>query len=388
MTNEDKGLALLPNGFMDLLPPHAEAEAGSIHTLMQKFMSFGYERIKPPLLEFEDSLLAPGPGERLSSDTFRLMDPVSHRMLGVRSDITPQIARIAASRLGGEPRPLRLTYANDVLRIQGNQLRTERQFCQVGCELIGDGSGVHGAIEICVLSILGLKALGIKDITIDLTIPNFVSRLLAGVRDGDTCLVIQKAVAQRDRDALAKIEIPQARKIVLSMEASGAYERALEILSDIKLDAEITQDIVDLADICKGIKNALADLSIDDVSMTIDVLEQVGFEYHKAMGFTLFSKNVHGELGRGGCYDVRFGQKGAGETAKGFTLYMDTIRKACNIPAEKKKVSVSLGEDWSVIDALQKQGWIVVRCGNDGLSSPCTHKYENGTIIEVNKQGA
>lgn len=388
MTNEDKGLALLPNGFMDLLPPHAEGEASSIHTLMQKFMSFGYERIKPPLLEFEDSLLAPGPGERLASDTFRLMDPVSHRMLGVRSDITPQIARIAASRLGAEPRPLRLTYANDVLRIRGNQLRTERQFCQVGCELIGNGGGVQGAVEICVLSILGLKALGIQDITIDLTIPNFVSRILAGIQDGDVSLVVQKAVAQRDRDALAKVKSPQAQKIIQAMEASGAYEKALDILSEIKLDSETARDIVDLADICKGIKNVLADLGIEDVSMTIDVLEQVGFEYHKAMGFTLFSKNIHGELGRGGCYDVRFGQNGKGETAQGFTLYMDTIRKACVSQKEKKKISVSLGEAWSVIDSLQKQGWIVVRSGNEGISSACTHKYENGTIVEVKKKGA
>jgi hypothetical protein len=93
----------------------------------------GYQRVKPPLVEFEETLFA-GAGASMATSTFRMMDPVSHRMIGVRADMTPQIARIAATRLGGAPRPLRLSYAGQVLRVRGSEIRPERQIGQVGAD--------------------------------------------------------------------------------------------------------------------------------------------------------------------------------------------------------------------------------------------------------------
>ena len=90
--------ALLPAGLRDLLPPDAETEAGSVEALMEVFAAHGYQRVKPPLLEFEDSLLA-GSGAAVAEQTFRLMDPDSQRMMGLRADTTPQVARIATTRL-------------------------------------------------------------------------------------------------------------------------------------------------------------------------------------------------------------------------------------------------------------------------------------------------
>src|SRR5690606_15769726 len=107
-----------------------------VERVMACFASHGYERVKPPLIEFEEGLLA-GPGAALAAGTFRLMDPVSQRMMGVRADMTLQVARIAATRLKNQARPLRLSYAGQVLRVSGTQLRPERQFGQAGIELIG-----------------------------------------------------------------------------------------------------------------------------------------------------------------------------------------------------------------------------------------------------------
>ena len=121
--------ALLPAGLRDILAPDAAFEAAVVERVMACFAAHGYERVKPPLIEFEDGLLA-GPGAALASETFRLMDPVSQRMMGVRADMTLQVARIAASRLKNLPRPLRLSYAGQVLRVTGSQLRPERQFGQ------------------------------------------------------------------------------------------------------------------------------------------------------------------------------------------------------------------------------------------------------------------
>src|SRR5689334_12708522 len=128
--------ALLPAGLRDLLPSEAETEAAAVDALMEVFAAHRYERVKPPLLEFEDSLLA-GSGAAVAEQTFRLMDPVSQRMMGLRADTTPQVARIAATRLGLEVRPLRLCYAGQVLRVRGSQLAPERQMAQAGIELIG-----------------------------------------------------------------------------------------------------------------------------------------------------------------------------------------------------------------------------------------------------------
>ncbi|HKF59930.1 MAG TPA: ATP phosphoribosyltransferase regulatory subunit, partial [Dongiaceae bacterium] len=119
--------SLLPAGLQDVLPPEAAHEAAVVERLMGVFASNAYERVKPPLVEFEESLLS-GPGAAMSTWSFRLMDPVSQRMMALRADMTLQVARIAATRLARQARPLRLSYAGQVLRVRGSDLRPERQF--------------------------------------------------------------------------------------------------------------------------------------------------------------------------------------------------------------------------------------------------------------------
>lgn len=383
MSKKNDSLALLPNGFADLLPPDAEVEAVSIRTLMEKFSAFGYQRIKPPLLEFEDSLLAPGPGERLASETFRVMDPVSHRMLGIRSDITGQISRIVSSRLKNEPRPLRLRYANDVLRTRGSQIRTGRQFVQVGCELIGESGCAETDVEICVLSILGLKSLGLGNLTIDLTIPGFVSYLISDLGD-EKAARVRKYVAQRDVDALGVFDDAGVSVVAKAMAAPEDAHEALDVILGFELNDELRAFVVRLQRVCDGIYKALSELAIDDVSVTIDLLEQNGFEYHKALGFTLFSGDVSGEVGRGGCYDVCFGQGDDEEVAKGFTLYMDTISKGLPVLNKQDIVFVPRDIGWNTVSDLQAQGWTILRgVGGDQIPDECTHTYKDGKIEKL-----
>ncbi len=410
MSDNNHDLALLPNGFVDLLPPFAEIEARSISRLMKKFASFGYQRIKPPLLEFEESMLAPGPGSVLSKETFRVMDPVSHRMLGLRPDSTPQVVRIASSRLVNEPRPLRLTYANDVLRTKGNQLRTVRQFCQVGCEMVGDNT-LESKIEICVLAILGLKVLDLGSLTLDMTIPGFVKSIICTDMDAKEKNILEKAVRQRDRGILESLASKEAATLKHVMDVSNDCLDAKQFLSNIDINRfsdDTIRDIKLLQELCIGVEKALSELEIDDVSFSVDPLEQSGFEYHKHMGFTIFSPDIHGELGRGGCYEVSFaqGNKAGGNTsnanrnnnsnnnkeqeiANGFTLYMDTILKACDHIKDRKFIFVSVQESWAVVADLQRQGWTVIR-GFPELfptDSPCTHKYEGGNILPLSLVG-
>ena len=358
MPADKKNLALLPNGFVDFLPPDAEHEYMGVGKMMMTFASFGYGRVKPPLLEFEESLFAPGPGAAMVDDTFRVMDPVSHRMMGLRSDITPQIARIACSRLGKEQRPLRLCYANDVLRTKASQQRTERQFCQAGCEIVGEDIA-EADIEACVVSLIALKEINVRNITIDLSFPRVITQLLGHYEcSDDDEIKIRGALARRSPDALNG----QGKKLTATlsklMKAAGPAEKALKELSAL---ADFKADVQRLKSIHDGIARALQELGFADVKITIDPVEMRGFKYYSGFGFTLFAAGIAGELGRGGRYNIHFGGQKPVESATGFTLYMDTVRKAMPKPLEKDVIVAPYEQNWANIRAWQKKGSVVVR---------------------------
>src|SRR6202007_3088552 len=170
--SEARHPALLPIGLHDLLPPEAEIEAAIVGQLMATLAAYGYERVKPPLVEFEETLFA-GAGAAMATSTFRMMDPASHRMIGVRADMTPQIARIAKTRLGNAPRPLRLSYAGQVLRVKGSEIRPERQVGQVGAELIG-ADGPAADVEVIAVAGEALTAIGVPELSVDVTLPTLV----------------------------------------------------------------------------------------------------------------------------------------------------------------------------------------------------------------------
>ena len=191
--------ALLPAGLRDLLPPDAETEASAVEALMTVFAAHGYQRVKPPLLEFEDSLLA-GSGVAVADQTFRLMDPDSQRMMGLRADTTPQVARIATTRLAGAPRPLRLSYAGQCLRVRGNQLAPDRQVAQAGIELIGHDSPEADA-ETVLVAAEALAAVGLTRVSFDLTLPMLVPSLLddAGLSGPDRVACPARSIARMRR---------------------------------------------------------------------------------------------------------------------------------------------------------------------------------------------
>ncbi len=386
MSEFEAHLGLLPTGFVDLMPEEAEKEAAAINTLMGLFSSYGYSRIKPPMMEFEESLLAPGPGAALSKDTFRVMDPVSRRMMGVRADITPQIARIVCTRLPKDVTPMRLTYANDVLRASSGQLRTSRQFCQVGCEIIRDDSA-ESYLELAMLAVLGLKSLGIKDITLDFTIPRLLDALIAeNAMDAEPESNLRAALDRRDRARVAALDVACGDTVLNLLDMTGHADKAMKGALALKLPSAITAELKKLDALISRVQGALKDLGIDDVSLTFDAFETKGFEYHSGIAFTFFSRSIRGELGRGGHYNVSFGgekQTAPAEKAIGFTLYMDTIRPSVTLDKGKKIIAVPAGTDWSALEDLRAQGWRVMRFTDQKAISPeSTHIYINGKIEE------
>ena len=154
----DPAADLLPEGLEDRLPQSTAAAARIERAVLAVLDAHGYDRVRPPLIEFMQSIARRMDGVR-TRKLFRFVDPKSLRTLALRSDMTPQVGRIAATGLAGKPRPLRLCYAGQVVRIAGDQLDPRREALQLGAELIGSDT-VAAAAEVVELAIAALEAAG------------------------------------------------------------------------------------------------------------------------------------------------------------------------------------------------------------------------------------
>jgi len=347
---------LLPTGFYDLLPPEAQVEAEVTARLMAVLAGHGYERVKPPLVEFEETLLA-GAGAVTASETFRTLDPASHRMIGVRADMTPQIARIAASRLAHAERPLRPSYDGQVLRVKGSEIRPERQVGQVGAELIGVG-GAAADVEVIAVAGEALATVGVPHLSVDITLPTLVSAIADyyGIVGAEAALL--RAEIDR-KDAAAVAALPgEAGKLLSGLVAlAGAAASARPALERLALPPKAREEIDRLGAVLDGLKAATPALHV-----TVDPVENRGFEYHSGIAFAFFARvgperGPLGELGRGGRYVA--GAPTTPEQATGFTLYTDSILRTLPEAKQPRRVLVPPGEERAAAP-LRAEGWITV----------------------------
>ena len=340
--------ALLPTGLRDMLPPDAAYEADVVHCVMDVFAAHGYERVKPPLIEFEDSLLADAGA--LSAQTFRVMDPQAQRMMGVRPDMTPQIARIATTRLHHAPRPLRLSYAGQVLRVKGTQLRPERQFAQAGLELIG-AEGPAADVEAVTLAAAALRTLGIADLSVDLGLPRLVPLICEALGVDLAALPdLAAALDHKDVSVVAALGGAAAPLLGALLQACGPIDAALETLSALDLPEAAAEERARLQAIVAGIRATAPDLQL-----TLDPVENRGFAYHTGVVFTLFARHLGAELAYGGRY-LAAGR----EPAVGATLFMDSVLAALPGPTPPRRIYVPLGTEPSVVAHLQQQNFVTI----------------------------
>jgi ATP phosphoribosyltransferase regulatory subunit len=375
--------ALLPAGLHDVLPREAAFEATIVERLMAEFALNGFDRVKPPLIEFEASLLS-GPGAAMATQTFRLMDPVSQRMLALRPDMTLQVARIATTRLLNEPRPLRLSYGGQVLRVKGSQLRPERQFGQVGVELIGTLLPTADA-EVVLLAYRALDAVGVNNISVDLNVPTLVPAVCRALDlPEDETARLRQALDRKDAAEVAAVGGKAAELLASLMRASGPADRAVRMLAALDLPIAAEGDRQRLTEVVRLIRAGAPRLML-----TVDAVEHRGFEYQTGISFTLFSRGVSGELGRGGRYRAGAQRTGVqGEPATGFTLYLDTILRAVPDPAPPSRVFLPIETDDADGARLRSDGWVTVRA-LESFDDPaaearrlhCTHIFVGGQIL-------
>lgn len=369
--------ALLPSGLSDLLPPLARQETHILSQLLSTFESFGYEQVTPPLVEFEETLLS-GTNETVAGQAFRVMDPLSRSMLAFRPDMTMQVARIAATRLGDAPRPLRLSYAGPTLRVKAESTGSERQLSQAGIELIGISTPDADA-EIILVALEALERLGLTGVTVDLNLPGLLALLLEGedakAEEKDALL---KIILSKDMSALAKTRWKSRETMAALIEAAGPVETALKTMESLKLPEAARTQCRDLQEVARMVKR-----SAPNATVTVDPIESRGFAYHQGIGFSMFLSGLTRELGRGGRY------RASGVDATGFTLYTATLMQALKAPHTRRRVLVARDVAAKESRALREEGYATVHALSDAdlreeaRRLNCHYVYENGAIAEV-----
>jgi ATP phosphoribosyltransferase regulatory subunit len=354
---------------------------------MATLTTHGYERVKPPLVEFEETLLS-GAGAAMANATFRMMDPASHRMIGVRADMTPQIARIAATRLSHAPRPLRLSYAGQVLRVTGAEIRPERQVSEVGAELIG---AVGPAADVEVIAVAGeaLAAIGVPHISVDITLPTLVPAIAEAYGiTGARAAALRAALDHKDIAAVAAVAGEAGELLSQLVVAAGLASASLAALDRLDLPERARDERVRLNAVRDGLSAAAPELKV-----TIDPVENRGFEYHTGISFTFYGGGVAthgpvGDLGRGGRYEA--GDPSAPEPATGFTLYTDTILQTLPRPVAPRRLLLPFGVDPARCRALREEGWVTVAALEavpdwhaEARRHGCDHVLEDGQPVKI-----
>ena len=334
---------LLPSGLSDVLPPQAAAEFKLVHHFLKSFMAFGYQPVIPPLAEYANTLLA-GQGEATAHQTFHVMDPLNSQMLGIRADMTGQVARIASSTLHDSPRPLRLCYAGYTLRTAAEALKTRRQHTQVGLERFGDAKP-QSVAEMLAISVHALESNGINGITADLHFPSVMQALL-NEQPAASHAALRDAVRLKDTAKLRQLGATMIAEIV---DCAGTAPVALGQLKKIA---------------CPAVQSALTEIEATiaalnhfqiSVNLTIDLLDLSGYGYYSGIGYAIYWNAAGIEIGRGGCY-----RTDSGEDAAGFTIYINDLLD--KLPMDAPAPIATLPRGSSLVDAINKQreGFVTV----------------------------
>jgi ATP phosphoribosyltransferase regulatory subunit len=306
---------LLPEYIEDILPTQAARIERLRREILDLFAVHGYELVMPPLLEYVDSLLT-GTGHDLDLQTFKLVDQLSGRMLGLRADIAPQVARIDAHLLNRQG-VTRLCYAGSVLHTLPNGMNRTREPLQIGAEIYGH-AGIESDVEIQQLMMRALEAAAIKDIYLDIGHVGIFRSLVRRARLGSA------AEAELFRAMQVK-DVPAVRE--LTRGAPRAIRDAFAVLPTLYGGPEVLSEAVRSLPDHEEIVSALAGLKalserLQDVASIrcFDLAELRGYHYHSGVVFAAYAQGQSSAIGLGGRYDEVGKAFGRARPATGFSM--------------------------------------------------------------------
>ena len=308
---------LLPEAIDDVLPAEAEQLERLRRTLLDHFARHGYRLVRPPLVEHLESLLT-GSARDLELQTFKVVDPLSGRLLGVRADITPQVARIDAHLLN-ESGATRLCYAGSVLRAVTDGPGETREVVQVGAELFGV-PGMDGDREVIALLVSSLTVAGLSGLHLDLGHMGVYRAVASGAGlapDGNDAALFD-ALRTKDQPAVRAMtsHLPAAWRSALDA-LPTLYGPAADVLSDARARLPDVPSIANALDALDTLARAAAPLV---ERLHIDLADLRGYHYHNGAIFSVFTKGEPNAVARGGRYDGVGKAFGRARPATGFTL--------------------------------------------------------------------
>lgn len=350
---------LLPEYIEDVLPAEAARIERLRRSLLDLFRVHGYQYVIPPLLEYLESLIT-GVGHDLDLATFKVVDQLSGRLMGVRADMTPQAARIDAHMLNHKG-VTRLCYAGSVLRTQPDGLAQTREPLQMGAELFGH-AGVESDIEIQGLMVKALQQLGVQSLHVDFNHVGIFANLVS-----------QGQIAKPLEQSLYAALQSKDRKAVLDL--TGVLESTIREALVSLIDLSGSAAVLDEAEKClpptTEIRQALADLrrvghhmATLGVEVCYDLAELRGYHYHSGMVFAAYAKGYAGPLALGGRYDEVGSAFGRARPATGFSLDLRGIVSAMQPAEPEKAIFAPFGSDPGLIEkieTLRAEGQIVIQ---------------------------
>jgi ATP phosphoribosyltransferase regulatory subunit len=356
---------LLPEGIEEILPPQARRIEQLRRNILDMFHVWGYELVIPPVIEYLESLLT-GTGSDLDLRTFKLIDQLSGRLLGIRADMTPQVARIDAHRLRSEW-PTRLCYLGTVLHTRADGFGASRGPLQIGAEIFGH-AGVQSDVEILRLMWQTLGLSGIDNIYLDLGhvgIYRALARQAALSREQEMQLF--DALQRKATTEIASmvqgfgVGAEPARMLVelAQLDGKNALQRARQVLA--AADADVTQALDYLSQVAAELRRFLP-----DVPVHFDLAELRGYHYKTGVVFAAFVPGSGEEIARGGRYDDIGKVFGRSRPAVGFSTDLKTLLNlGSGLTADEQTGAVAA--PWSddaalrqAIAALRTQGRRVI----------------------------
>ena len=379
---------LLPEGVDEILPPRAILLEQMCRKLIDLFSSWGYEFVIPPMMEYLESLLT-ATGEDLDLQTYKITDQLSGRLMGIRADITPQVARIDAHLLKRNV-PTRLCYLGSVLHSRTNSSGDSRSPLQLGAELFGH-EGVSSDIEIVKLMLATLDAVRISNICLDVGhIGIFRSLISKSQLNSMQESEVFEIVKRKAKDEL-KIFY---KKLKINDDSSKAMLDLIDLHGDVGILDDAIHAFDKLSpDIRKYVNEVktLTDSIIDkfDVSINIDLSELRGYNYHTGMIYTAFVPNEGKGIAFGGRYDDIGSAFGKARPATGFSTDVKQLLELQNISEDTPdKIFAPVDDNDSLqkkITELREQGKIVIQ-ELEGQNATAKEMNCNQTLVCENDQ--
>lgn len=316
---QQKDSWLLPEGIEETLPTEAKHLEALRNRLLDSFACWGYELVIPPFIDFLDSLLT-GSGHDLDLQTFKLTDQISGKMLGIRADMTPQVARIDAHNLKHEW-PTRLCYAGTVLHTRGDPLEKTRSPMQIGAELYGH-AGKDSDLEVICLMLEMLAITGLQNVHLDLGHVGIYRALaeqagLSTSQESELFDILQRKAKPELAELMDGYAIAnELKQLFLALpELNGGptiLEKAHALLAH--TGDPVKRALAELTDIAGQLTVRFPHLAI-----SFDLAELRGYHYHTGIVFAAFVPSVGREIARGGRYDNIGAVFGRARPATGFS---------------------------------------------------------------------